>query len=318
MPIPSNSTAILRPDLAMAAYEFSLGAATAGYIGTMVLPYFETDLQAAEYPVIPLEALLSIPETERRSGGAYARDDFQYGKDKYGCTENGFEEPVDDSTAKSLARYFDAEMVATQRCMNTILRRQEKRIADMLYNETNFAPHAVGKAWSDDAADPFDEVSSGKEAIENLTGITPNTLIINRSQSRKLSMCPALIDRIKYTNPNVQRGQVSAQLFAQYFDVDRVLIAGGIYNAAQKGLDASIAKMWSDTYAMLCVTSGGGQDLKEPSLGRTFLWTGDSPQPVVAEMYREEQIRGNVVRARQNTDEKFTMTSAGYLLKGVL
>ena len=114
------------------------------------------------------------------------------------------------------------------------------------------------------------------------------------------------------------RGQVSIQLLAEYFGVDRVLVAGGVYNNANKGLAKSIARIWSSSYAMLCVTSSGGQDLREPSLGRTFMWTQDSPTPVVVESYREEQIRSNVIRARQNTAEKLTMKAAGYLLKGVL
>ena len=318
MPTPTNSNAIIRPELATCAFEYSMDSTKMGYIGSQVLPVFESDIEAGQYPVIPLEALLSIPETARADGSAYSRDDFQYGEDDFICKENGFESPIDDKQVKRLSRYFDAELVATQRCMNVILRRQEKRIADTLYNETNFTPHAVTHAWSADNAVPLTDVNLGITAIEETTGLSPNTLIINKPTFRALGLCPALIDRIKYTNPNVQRGQVSAQLLAQYFDVDRVLVAGGVYNSANKGLDGVISRIWSSTYAMLCITSSGGMDLREPSLGRTFMWTQDSPTPVVVESYREEQTRSNVIRARQNTAEKLTMKAAGYLLKGVL
>lgn len=319
MPTPSNSSAIIRPELATCAYEYSLDSAKSGYIGAEVLPVFETDVEGGQYPVIPVEALLSIPETSRADGGAYNRDDFQYDEDDYLCKENGFESPIDDKQVKRLSRYFDAELVATQRCMDVILRRQEKRVADLLYNENNFTPHSVAHAWSShDTADPLADVNTGIEEIEDLTGLSPNTLIINKPIFRSLGLCDALIDRIKYTNPNVQRGQIGADLLAQYFGVDRVLVAGGVYNSANKGLAKSIARIWASTYAMLCVTSSGGMDLREPSLGRTFMWTQDSPTPVVVESYREEQIRSNVIRARQNTAEKLTMKAAGYLLKGVL
>lgn len=317
MPTPANSTAVLRPELAVCAYEYVLGADV--FIGPKVLPVFETDIDSGEYPVIPVESLLSLPETVRKAGSAYSRDDFVYETDDFVCKEHGFEEPVDDSHSRKLSRYFDVELVATQRCMDKILRAQEKRTADMLYNESTFTPHNVTAKWNDAAAsDPLADVNAGKEAIEDLTGISPNTLVINKQQFRALGLCEAVIDRIKFTNPNVQRGQLPAQLLAQYFDVEQVLVAGGVYNSANKGLAASIAKIWSSSYAMLCISSHGGMDLKEPSLGRTFLWTQDSPTPVVVESYREEQIRSNVIRARQNTAEKLTMAAAGYLLKGVI
>ena len=318
MPAPSNSNAIIRPELATCAFEYSMDSAKMGYIGPQVLPVFESDIEAGQYPVIPIEALLSIPHTERADGSAYNRDDFQYGEADFICKENGFESPIDDKQVKRLSRYFDAELVATQRCMNVILRRQEKRIADLVYNETNFTPHGVTHAWNLDSAVPLTDVNAGIEAIEETTGLSPNTLIINKPIFRALGLCPALIDRIKYTNPNVQLGQVPASLLAEYFGVDRVLVAGGVYNSANKGLDAAISRIWSSSYAMLCITSSGGMDLREPSLGRTFMWTQDSPSPVVVESYREEQTRSNVIRARQNTAEKLTMGAAGYLLKGVL
>ena len=319
MPSPSNSNAIIRPELATCAFEYSMDSTKMGYIGPQVLPVFESDIEAGQYPVIPVEALLSIPETARADGSAYSRDDFKYDEDDFICKENGFESPIDDKQVKRLSRYFDAELVATQRCMDVILRRQEKRTADLVYNETNFTPHSVAHAWSaHDTAVPLTDVNAGIEEIEETTGLSPNTLIINKPIYRVLGLCDALIDRIKYTNPNVVRGQVSIQLLAEYFGVDRVLVAGGVYNNANKGLAKSIARIWSSSYAMLCVTSSGGQDLREPSLGRTFMWTQDSPTPVVVESYREEQIRSNVIRARQNTAEKLTMKAAGYLLKGVL
>ena len=62
--------------------------------------------------------------------------------------------------------------------------------------------------------------------------------------------------------------------------------------------------------------SSGGPDLREPCLGRTFVWSEDSGL-LTTESYREEQTRGTIYRVRQNTDERLQFVGAGYVLTGV-
>ena len=57
---------------------------------------------------------------------------------------------------------------------------------------------------------------------------------------------------------------------------------------------------------------------REPVLGRTFLWTADSPQNLVVEQYREEQTRSEIYRVRHHVDDDaFIFTGAGYLLGNI-
>ncbi|NJB66445.1 hypothetical protein GGQ74_000085 [Desulfobaculum xiamenense] len=317
MPHPQTTNAIRRPDLEQVAMEFTTDDTRRGYIGRLVLPIFPTRVKTGQYPTIPAKALLSMPRTERAPRSAYSRDDFPYDFKEFNCRENGFEEPVDDSEAAMLATYFDAESVATTRATGIIERVAEKRIADRVFNETTFRTESVAKGWLDPAgADPLADVNAGKTAIEDATGLAPNALIINREIFRGLGVCDAVVDRIKFSNPNVVRGELSAPLLAQYFGVDRVIVAGGVYDSAKAGKGVSPARIWASTYAMLAVLSDGGLDLKEPCLGRTFAWETDGGALSV-ETYRDENVRSNVVRARQHTDECITMSLAGYLLKGV-
>ena len=52
-----------------------------------------------------------------------------------------------------------------------------------------------------------------------------------------------------------------------------------------------------------------------PAIGRTFLWTEDSPTNMVVESYEENQTRSTVVRVRHNVDEKRIDPYFGFLLK---
>ncbi len=313
-----QTKATLRPDLGALAFEYSLTAAQLGFIAGLVLPVFFTRLKSSKYPVIPAEALLEVADTARAPRTAYARGDWEWDFKDYSCSENGWEEPVDDSEAAMFANYFDVETMATYRAMAMILRTQEKRVAARIFNTNTFTGHAVAKAWNSYAdADPRADVVNGIDAMRLATGLKPNALILDESILRQVSMCDSVIERVKYSDPNAIRGDLTIPQLEAYFGC-RIIPAGAVSNTAPKGKAKSIAPIWSPTMAMLGVVSSGGQDLREPSLGRTFVWEEDAPETVVVETYREEQTRSDVVRARQNTDECIQFTGAGYLLTGVI
>lgn len=308
--------AILRPDLGALAFQFSLDAAQQGFIADLVLPAFYTPLQTAQFPVIPAEALLEVANTVRGPRSAYARGDWEWDFDDYKCSENGWEEPIDDVEAKIARNYFDVETMTAYRAMGMILRSREKRVAAKVFS-TAFTGHAAAHAWNSYAdADPRADVIAGFEAMRLSTGLEPNALILDKSILRHVSMCDSVMERVKYANPDAIRGDLTIPQLEAYFGV-RVIPAGAVSNTAAKSKPKNVQPIWDVTQAMLAVVSSGGQDLREPSLGRTFVWEEDSPDMVVVETYREEQIRSDIVRARQNTDECIQFLGAGYRLTGV-
>ena len=57
------------------------------------------------------------------------------------------------------------------------------------------------------------------------------------------------------------------------------------------------------------------QEIVAPAVGRTVLWTGDSPDNQTVEQYREEALRSDIFRVRHNTDEVIVDPYFGHLLK---
>jgi len=320
MPRPTSSTTIQRPDLAAIAYEYYLEASQRGFIGLTLLPIFETALQASDYPIIPIEALLKIQDTARSPRGGYNRSDYEFETGTYACTEQGWEELVDDVESKLYRRFFDAEEVAVMRAVDIILRKQEYRIAAKLMNTTNITGTSnVAIEWTTPAtATPRANVNTAKLAMRAASGLTPNKIAMSKKVFDTVLITSEIKDALKYTNP-IEIGGEEAQrrILGQYFGVEEVLVGNAIRDSAKKGQSFSIADLWDDEYILLAAVSSGGQNLKEPVLGRTFLWTEDSPQNLVTEQYRVESNRSNVYRCRQNVDECFIFTGAGYLLGNI-
>jgi hypothetical protein len=320
MPRPTSGTTIQRPDLGAIAYEYALDGPDRGFIAQQIMPVFETPLQSSDYPVIPIEALLKPQDTKRAPRSGYNRGDYAFETGTYACEEHGWEEPVDDVERKLYARFFDAEEVATKRSVDFLLRNYERRMQAIVQSTsviTNTA--AVTTEWSTAATcTPKSDVKTAKRAMKAATGIVPNVIIISEKVFENLMITAELKTYLQYTNPHlIQTREAQRKLLALYLDLDDILVGGSQYDSAKKGQSFSLADIWDDEYATLARVSRGGPDLREPCLGRTMLWIEDSPQMLVTEQYREEQIRSDVYRVRHNVDEAIIFAGAGYILSNI-
>lgn len=316
---PTSSTTIQRPDLGALAFEHAMSAAARGFIGLEIMPIFEAARQSADYPVIPTEALLKTVDTRRAPRAAYSRGDYEFETKTYSCKEHGREEPIDDVERALYANLFSADEVATIRATSVILTNQEKRIQALVNSTANITNNAaVSTEWSTAATcTPREDVIGAKRALRLATGIMPDTMAISLTVLENLLLAAEIKDALKYTDP-IEMGGLEAQKrqLSAYFGVNRLLIGGGMEDTAKKGQSTVIADIWDDEYCLL-FKAGGGTDLKDPSLGRTFLWLEDSPDNLVTEQYREEKIRSDVFRVRHNVHEVFLFTGAGYLLTNI-
>ena len=108
---------------------------------------------------------------------------------------------------------------------------------------------------------------------------------------------------------------MTEELVAQALGIAQILVGRASYSTARKGAnvtDASLSYIWTPDYLWMGEVKGGAPE--EGGAGRTFLWTGDSPELFTVESYRREDIRSDVVRVRQDTDEKIVNAASGLLL----
>lgn len=323
MPSPTSSLSTLRPDLAASFEAFDLEAEKAGYIARKVLPTVDVASQAGNFGKIPLAQLLQNRDTKRSPGSGYARGNFKFESSTYACEEHGAEEPVDDRESKMYAEYFDAELISTQRAYNAVLKNAEQRVADAIFNTTTWAGSSLttdvsSVPWATIAtAKPLTNVEAAVQKVYDGSGLWPNALVINKKVFRNLRNTPEVIDRIASSGAGDRNlaSDVTIQMLAQAFDLDYIIVAGSSKNGANEGQTATASQVWSSTYAMVCRVATGA-DFREPCIGRTFHWGADgSTLDGAIESYRDEIVRGNVIRVRHDVDEVVLYAQAGHLLK---
>lgn len=319
MPRPATNVT-LRQDLGAVAFEYALEASRRGFIGLLLLPIFQTMVQTANYPVIPLEALLKLMTTRRAARSAYGRSDYEFEDGDFSCKEYGWEELVDDGEAALYRNFFDAEEVATMRAVDTLLRNQEKRIADKVTSTATFGTHNVSTKWNVPATcKPRADVRDAKQSLFNATGLDANAFFCSKTTFENILLSAEFQEATKYVSQALlEVFEVQKQLVAQYLGVEQVLVGNAVYDGAKKGQSFSATTIWPDAKGAVCRIATQPNNLKEPCIGRTFLWTGDTPENLVTESYREEQTRSEVIRVRQNTDECFVFTGALYLMSNLV
>ena len=175
-----------------------------------------------------------------------------------------------------------------------------------------------GVPWATVAtAKPLTNVEAAVQKVYDNSGLWPNALVLNKKVFRNLRNTPEVIDRIASSGAGDRNlaSDVTLQMLAAAFDLDYIIVAGGSQNTAKEGQTASVGQIWSSTYAMVCKVAISS-DPKEPCVGRTFHWGADgSSIDGAIETYRDETVRGNVVRVRHDVDEIVLYAQAGHLLK---
>lgn len=324
MPNPSTSLATLRPDLADSFMAFDLAADQQGYIAQKVFPVIDVASQAGNFGRIPLAQLLQQRDTRRAPGSGYARGNFTFETATFACEEHGAEETVDDREAKMYAEYFDAEVVSAARAYNSVLRNQEARVAAMVFNTTTWTGSSLftnvsgSTPWATVAsAVPLTNVEAAVQRVYDNSGLWPNALVINRRVFRNLRNTPQVIDRIASSGAGDRTlaSDITEQQLAQAFDLDYIIVAGGSQNTATEGQPAAVGQIWSNNFAMVCRVATSS-DFKEPCIGRTFHWSQDgSSIGGTVETYRDEVVRGEVIRVRHDVDEIVLYPQAGHLIQ---
>lgn len=302
---PKKGTTVYRPDLGVAVIEAGTNP-TAGTIGLKVMPPYTTPDETDTFLVVPMEAMMTIENVDRKDRGAYNRSDWDYENGLYKTIEKGHEEPIDDNEYARLERRMPglADEITTMRAMGIITRAQEKRIADKVMDANAFTVTDVSTAFDVFAdATPVSDFNDAKSDYRKQCGMLPNCAVMSWNTRQNITQCAQIINRLLYTFPGIDLNQITDEQLARILDIPQVLVGNIMYNSADKGQTRSLSDIWSDDY--ICLTRvSASEDLADPCIGRTFVWTEDNSENPIVETYREEQIRSDVYRVRHQVDER--------------
>lgn len=256
------------------------------YIAQSLFPIVAVSKQSDKYYIVDKDSWLSIPNTRRAPKTSPRRIEFKISSDSYFCDnyalagENALEDLANADTAIMLREN------TTQLVTDALLRDYENRVASLITSGTNLGSYVAltGTAkWSDFVnSDPISDVNTAHAFIRLNTGLTANTMVIDKDTIVTIRRHPMLLDLYKYTSG----GQLTMDQIKDVFGVSNVLIGDGIKNNALEGATASVTNIWGSNVILARVVPSLSN--KAETFGLSFRWTPSGiPGPMQVRRYND-------------------------------
>lgn len=309
-----NTSAEIRPEITSVLEE---AIASDKYtIGLQLFPVVPVERSSGAYRKLTVNAselLKAGGDLKRGPKGSYPEVDWTWEKDSYDTYDRGIEQKIDDTIAADVAQSFDVEAQASKQLLRRVRLAHEQRVKAKLFDNTTFdavnstvAYTAVNTPTMDVPLDILSAIDRIKGRGEEL-----NTMVLSRQAWNRVRLSDRLAKYFFGSLGGAQ--QITPQMFAEKFEVPTVLIGDAVVDTAQKGQAATLGYIWTNDFIWVGNVQGG--DWSAGGAGRTIVWTGDTGgSTFVAESYRREEIRSDVLRVRSNMDEKVISARSGTLI----
>lgn len=281
------------------------------FVASKVFPTIPVEKQSDKYFVYTKgdwfrdEAQLRAPATES-AGSGYNLTTATYNTQVY-----AFHKDVDDQVRANADNPLNPDRDATSFITQRMLLRQEIQWASEFFTTGIWATDSTpSNLWSDyTASDPIGDVETGKATMLNSTGFLPNTMVMGYDVFRQLRNHPDIVDRVKYTSAE----NVTEDILARFFGVDRILVARAVKNTGLEGASVSMSSIVGKNAALYYVAPSAG--ILTPSAGYQFAWRGVSDgmgANIGITRFRMPELRADRIEAQMAWDNKVIASDLGY------
>jgi hypothetical protein len=247
--------------------------------------------------------------------------------DAYFCHVYGIHKDIDDQLRANADSNFNMDKEATKFITNQLLLKRDQDWINTYFQAGVWDVDRAGVAasptgtqflrWDDAGSDPIGDITKAVIDQRELTGYTPNTLVIAPRVLLALRHHPDILDRIKYT----QRGIVTEDLLASLFGVKKLLTTWAtqvVGNPPRRG-DVNLADDEAEYKFLvgenaLLVYSNPSPSLMTPSAGYTFTWQSylsGNDRGIKVKRFRQENIASDRIEAEMTYDMKVIATDVG-------
>lgn len=279
-----------------------------GFIGDLVFPRYLVDADSDKYFIKDFPAMNRNEAAVRAPTARAAESGYTVSTGSFNALEYAFEHFIPDAIRRNMDAPLDAEADAVEYVTLMIQRKVEGLVNTAVNTSGNWTTNVTlsgTSQWSDVVnSDPFNILATARQTVLLQIGRKPNTLVMGYQVFDTLKDHPDLLGRIKYTGTAERPAMVTASMMAAMFQVDQVLVGEAVQESATEGATSSPAFIWGK-HAWLGYVPPGAE-VNSPAAGYTFTRGRET------DMYREQGIKSDVVRACETLAVEVTAAGAGY------
>jgi len=301
----------------VALTNVSLAYRNPAFISDLVAPPVNVRKQQDKYFVYDSDREAFRSTDDRRAPGAEANEvDFALSSDSYYCQDHALVSVIPDEERENADPAIQPDIDRTEFLTDKIDLNKEIELADVVATDSSLPGTTLSGSdqWSDADSDPLIAVEDGKASIISQVQVNPNTLVLPYDVYTKVRTHDKIVSRVHYSGAQVPTAQVLAELF----DVERVLVPRAVKNTALPGHAASMSYVWGKN-AFLCYVPPRAA-LKTVSFGLSFVWTAapGSMGGRVVETWRENARKSDIIRVQRYYDQKVIASAAIYVWKSAV
>lgn len=283
-----------------------LGYKNAELVADLVAPKVPVKKESGIFFKNDKSNLIAPGSTRRALTGQANRVTGKLLQDTYTLVEHSLEEFIDDRVMSNYDSPFDPRRNATNRIAGQLAIEKETELITNLGLATA-SGNLVDSAgnWATAGTNLRTIVNTGKDYIHVRTGVRPNKLILDRLSYNKIVEVNTLFLGALGANTDKTEENLK-KLLAGYFDVEEVVIAGGIKQSAAESGTGSF--LWSTKGVAYLAYVNPTPAIEEPSALYQFY----KQDMIGVDVRREEGQKSDVVRATDYYEMKIVDTDCLY------
>ena len=313
MPQPTSSDVHVNRPLTNISVAYM--QAQNNFVADQVFPPVPVDAQTDSYFIYDKDDFLRDEAAPRAPSSESAGGGYKLSTDTYRCVVEAYHKDIDDQVRANftdpLSPDRDATMFVTQKLL---IRREVQWMSEFFTTGVWGTDITPGTLWSAASSTPIKNVIDGKMAIQAVTGMEPNTLVVGPKVHAALMTNADILDRIKYTS----KESVSEALLAGLFGVSKYIIAKGVKSSGPEG-GTQTTDFIAGKHALLCYVAPT-PSLLLPSAGYSFWWRGllGAVGGSRIASFRMPELKSDRIEGEQAYDYKKVASGLGYFFNGAV
>lgn len=282
------------------AADIAKGWKPNNYLTNMSVAYFQPDdwfVSPFVFPILPVQ--LSTSYYYIFDKGDLARDNVQrkpeFGKatpmmfgskqELYSCEVDQIIIGIDQISTLNYQRSAAPGIIDPRRSKVRLATEQLKLHMDLAFADGYFKPGVWTNEWagvtttpsgnqfykfSDSNCDPVKFIGDRRVEMMREGRRRPNVLALGVETYEALKNNASILDRVKYSGSTANPATVNANVLAQLFEIDRVVVLNSTYNKG--GYGSTNMDFVCDSKGALLAYAAPNPAIDEVSAGYTFAW----------------------------------------------
>lgn len=312
MPEPTLNQ--IHTDQPLTDFSFALFQKPETYVASSVFPVQNVAQRSNKYYTYTTADLLRSDARKRAPATESIVRAYKLSKDSYQCERYSVAVDVAEEETANADPALDPEEDAARVAMQDIRIMMDTQWGVAAFTSGIWA-NETSATWNASTGDPVGDLQTAILTVIQNTGYRPNTLVLGaESWYTGLWASTHIIDRLPDNAPRI----VTEGFIKDLFGFEKVFVLNGISNTAIEGVSGSLGFIAED-HALVCYVDPGA-GLREPTAGKTFVWSGLTGGGGPVRTKRIEMPEKSALRIETDVafDFKVVSTDLGYLIKHVV